>query len=215
MACGAISLFQKRPLRLGQVISTVPLSRVALFIRSITNMVTPELMEKQVKTNRLARDKLKLHKTLDVRISLHRVHVIYLPADSLTNPLGPKFLPPMSFVLTDWRGASVCDLDFGCGRSVALRSPVDSIVGNLMILYPLRKADDDPDHGWEIVLPFEAEHVEMLINDPDLGKYFEFCGYEAHAAEPSNEPLPKIGARDKVRGGIGRLKFWVFLNFPV
>lgn len=65
-ACGAISLFQKKPLTLGQVMSEVPLSRVASFIRAITNSVDSAAMEKQVDKNRRARDKLKLHKTLDV-----------------------------------------------------------------------------------------------------------------------------------------------------
>ncbi|KAL2195272.1 transferase [Corynascus similis CBS 632.67] len=155
-AGGTISLFQKRPLTLGQVISEVPLSRVASFIRAITNSADSAMLEKQVDKNRRARDKLALHKTLD-------------------------FLPPMSLVSTDWRGTDVSQLDFGFGRSVALRSPADAVVGNLMILYPHRKVKDDPDHGWEIVLPFEAEHVDMLINDPELNEFLQYCGYEAHA----------------------------------
>lgn len=65
-AGGTISLFQKRPLTLGQVISEVPLSRVASFIRAITNSADSAMLEKQVDKNRRARDKLALHKTLDV-----------------------------------------------------------------------------------------------------------------------------------------------------
>lgn len=70
MACGALSLFQKKPLTLGQVISKVPLSQVASFIRTITNSVDMKTLENQVKKNARARDKLKLHKTLDVCNSL-------------------------------------------------------------------------------------------------------------------------------------------------
>jgi hypothetical protein len=66
MACGALSLLQKRPLTLAEVISKVPLSRVASFIRAITDSVDSNTLEKQMAKNARARDKLKLHKTLDV-----------------------------------------------------------------------------------------------------------------------------------------------------
>jgi hypothetical protein len=124
----------------------------------------------------------------------------------------------MSFVLTDWRGADVCGLDFGFGRSVALRSPADEIVGNLMILYPRRTVEDDLDHGWEIVLPFEEQYVDMLINDPDLNQFFTFCGYEAKAPVKSNgvsRAPRRVGSRAQLREGFKRLQVWVFLNLPV
>lgn len=109
-------------------------------------------------------------------------------------------------------------LDFGFGRSVALRSPADAVVGNLMILYPHRKVKDDPDHGWEIVLPFEAEHVDMLINDPELNEFLQYCGYEAHAQltpRVGPETLHRVGSRAKLKDGFARMKIWVFLNLPV
>ncbi|EFX03332.1 transferase [Grosmannia clavigera kw1407] len=158
MACGSLSLFQKKPLKLSEVISKAPLPKVASFIRTITDSVDAKTLEKHIVKNRRARDKVKLHKTLD-------------------------WLPPMSLVLTDWRGVGVCGRDFGVGRCVALRAPSDDVVANLVILYPLRQVEDSPDHGWEIVLPFEEAHVYSLLSDPDLKRFFTFCGYEAHAAE--------------------------------
>lgn len=124
----------------------------------------------------------------------------------------------MSFVLTDWRGADVCGLDFGVGRCVALRSPADEVVGNLVLLYPRRKVEGDPDHGWEIVLPFEEQHTDMLVNDPDLRQFLEFCGFEAHAQmKQTDDPqtLLKVGSRARLRSRYTRLKAWVFLNMPI
>ena len=87
----------------------------------------------------------------------------------------------MSLALTDWRGADICGLDFGFGRSTAVRSPADEVIGNLLLLYPQRVPEENPDHGWDIALPFEEEHVDKLIADVDLAHYFQFCGYEAYA----------------------------------
>ena len=123
----------------------------------------------------------------------------------------------MSFVLTDWRSADFCNLDFGVGKPTALRSPSDEVLGNLMILYPRRKVESDPDHGWEIVLPFEEEFADLLIQDPELGKYMEFCGYEAHAAVEDSEAearKAKLGRRARLKSRAARVAFWVFLNFP-
>lgn len=111
----------------------------------------------------------------------------------------------------------MCGLDFGFSKSVALRSPADEVVGNLIILYPRRKDEEDPDRGWEIVLPFEEEHVDMLINDPELNQFMAFCGYEAKAAMKPQDPatVRKAGKRARMRSGYTRVKTWVFLNLPI
>lgn len=87
----------------------------------------------------------------------------------------------MSFATTDWRAANMCDVDFGFGRSMAFRQLADTVVENQMMIYPPRRVNGDPDHGLKVVVPFEKHAVEILIEDPDMKKFFEFRGFEAGA----------------------------------
>lgn len=150
--CGGLSIVQSKPLTLGQVISEAPLAVLATLIRTITNSVDSESLQETLARIAPIKDKTKLQKTLDC-------------------------LPPTSLVTTDWRGVTICDLDFGFGRPVAVRMLADEVLDNLLVLYPRRA---DPDHGMELVVPFERHAVDDLINDPDMNKYFDFWGTESH-----------------------------------
>lgn len=89
--------------------------------------------------------------------------------------------PPMSFAITDWRDAKMCDADWGFGRPVAFRQLSDIVRENQTIVYPASSVSGDPDEGLEVVVPFERHAVDMLIEDPDMKKFFEFRGFEAGA----------------------------------
>ena len=153
MQCAGLSFLQEKQLTLAEVISEAPLSRVAAFVRQITNNMTQDTLEATIAKVAPVRDKSNLHFRLDS-------------------------LPPMSLVVTDWRDADICAADFGFGRPVAVRQLVDKAVENLLVIYPQRTVNGDPEHGLEVVLPFEKHAVEMLIQDPDMNQFFTFRGFE-------------------------------------
>lgn len=90
-------------------------------------------------------------------------------------------IPPMSFVVTDWRKANMCDADFGFGRPVAFRQLSDIVIENMMTIYPPLELEGHPDQGVEVMVPFERHAVDVLIGDPDMARFFEFRGFEAGA----------------------------------
>ena len=152
--CAGLSFLQEKQLTLAEVISEAPLSRVAAFVREITNSMTRDTVKATIAKVAPVRDKSNLHFRLDS-------------------------MPPMSLVVTDWRGADMCAADFGFGRPVAVRQLAGKAVENLMIIYPPRTVEGDPNHGLEVVLPFEKHAVTMLIKDPDMNQFFTFRGFEA------------------------------------
>lgn len=147
---------QKEPLTLADVISEAPLSKLASFIRKITNDVTADALDKSIARVAPVRDKSKVQIRLDS-------------------------LPPMSLAVTDWRDIDICEADFGFGRPAALRQMCENVVDNLLIIYPRRTATDVEDLGLELVVPFETHAVQRLIDDEDVKKFLTFVGFEAGA----------------------------------
>jgi hypothetical protein len=146
------------PLTLAEVISDAPLSTLASFIRRVTTTATQENLEKTMEMLAPVRDKWLLHPRLDA-------------------------IPPMSLVVTDWRGARMCDGDFGFGRPAAFRQLSDVVLENMMVIYPPAPGTGGkgsaPDQGFEVMVPFEKHALDDLIQDSDMKKYFEFRGIEA------------------------------------
>ena len=75
---------------------------------------------------------------------------------------------PMAVAVTDWRGAGMCEADWGWGgdggadgRPAAARQLADTVVENMVMIYPRRDADVDAGAGLEVVLPFETEFVDV------------------------------------------------------
>ncbi|KAI0384212.1 acyltransferase [Hypomontagnella monticulosa] len=136
-----------------EVISEAPLSRLASYIRSLTNSMTEEALKKVLQVMAPIRDKT----SLCIRI------------DSF---------PPLTIIMTDWRNTKICDADFGFGKPIAFRHLfANKIDEGLVIVYPPR-ATGNPDEGCEFMIPFEKQLVDQLLGDPEFSKYFEFRGYE-------------------------------------
>jgi hypothetical protein len=87
-------------------------------------------------------------------------------------------LPPLSFTTTDWRSSKLYDNNFGVGEPMAYRCLYNVVLENMIILYPPHKSSRTVDEGIEIMLPFETKSLDMLTEDPDIKKYFEFRGIE-------------------------------------
>ncbi|KAI0194579.1 transferase [Astrocystis sublimbata] len=155
--CGGLSFTQKDQLTLDEVISTAPISRLATFIRNITNSVTEDTLQTTLDAVAPLRDKSNLHVQLES-------------------------FPPMSLAVTDWRDASVRSADFGFGRPVAFRQLADKVVSNMLIIYP----QESTEQGLEVVLPFEKHALDVLHHDQDLEKFFVFKGVEASCGQICN-----------------------------
>ncbi|KGO37902.1 Transferase [Penicillium expansum] len=154
---GGLSFLHPRPLTLGQVISPeTPLAVLATFIREITQSVTPQSLEATLAAMAPIRDKSALNVRLDS-------------------------VPPMSLAVTDWRDANMCAVDFGFGRPAAARQIADTVVENMMMIYPRRSAGTEEEGGLEVVLPFETDHVGLLLADEEMGRVASFRGVEARA----------------------------------
>jgi len=149
----ALSTMHQNQLTAGEIISELPLSRLAAYIRMLTNNTTQEGLEKALEMVAPIRDKASLF----IRINS---------------------FPPMSLATTDWRETRICEADFGFGRPKAYRHFFDTGNEGLIIVYPPRNTSN-PDEGCEFVISVEKEIVGRVIEDPELKQYFEFRGIEA------------------------------------
>ncbi|KAL3437843.1 transferase [Aspergillus tetrazonus] len=155
LLCGGISSLHTSPLTLHEVITpTTPLSTLAAFIRDLTNSVTEDTLKTALTHTARIRDKSNLDMRLDS-------------------------FPPMSVAVTDWRGADMCAVDFGFsstgtgGRPTAARHVADTVLENMVMIYPTRMGEVD------VVVPFEAEYLDLLLRDEELATMAVFRGVEA------------------------------------
>ncbi|KAI5859536.1 acyltransferase [Durotheca rogersii] len=140
-----------------EVISEAPLTKLATYIRGLTNGVTDAVLAATLAAVAPIRDKSSL----------------FIRVDSF---------PPLSVLMTDWRDAKVVEDDFGFGQPVAFRHLfAGKIDEGLVIIYPPRRTGN-PDEGFEFMIPFEKEIADNLIKDPEFGEFFEFRGYETKVA---------------------------------
>ncbi|KAI0968597.1 transferase family-domain-containing protein [Xylaria arbuscula] len=155
LVCGGLSFRQENPPSLADVISQVPLSRLAAFIRKVTQSVTSQTMDEMLKTAAPIQDKSTLHVRLDS-------------------------VPPMSLAATDWRKVLICDEDFGIGQPAAARFIADTVFENMVTLYPTRPShgSSGSSSGVDVVIPFETHAIGQLIGDTDMIEFFEFRGVE-------------------------------------
>ncbi|KAK1564160.1 acyltransferase [Colletotrichum navitas] len=143
-------------LTVSEIVSEAPLSKLAAYARRMTDSVTGEALAGALRALAPIRNKADL----SIRV------------DSF---------PPMSVAMTDWRDADVCTADFGFAKPTAFRhlfNP-DTVINNIIIVYPPRRGPAGDDEGIELHAGFERELVHQLVDDPEWKKYFEFRGVDA------------------------------------
>lgn len=111
-----------------------------------------------------------LDKTVEMLGSYRRQWALHPPLAAL---------PPTSFVVTDWRSADMCDVDFGFGKPVAFWQLSD-VVEHMTVIYPPMGSNGNADRGVEVMLPFETHATDMLMEDVDMKRFFEFRGVESN-----------------------------------
>lgn len=145
----ALSTMRETHLTFAEVISEAPLSRLASYIRMLTDSTTEESLHKALEAVARVRDKT----SLSLRINS---------------------LPPMTITTTDWRDTRIWEADFGFGQPKAYRHLFDTVTEGLIIVYPPRNSDE----GCEVVVACENELIQQVIEDPEMQEYFEFRGFE-------------------------------------
>ncbi|KAI1448857.1 acyltransferase [Annulohypoxylon stygium] len=154
----AVSATAPTRLTNAEVISEAPLSKLASYIRGLTNSMTEDALRKALDSVAPIRDKTSL----------------FIRIDSF---------PPLTIIMTDWRDTKVTEADFGFGRPKAFRHLfAEKIDEGLIIIYPPRTTSN-PDEGCEFMIPFEKSLVAQLTEDPEFKKYFELRGYEMTVVE--------------------------------
>lgn len=137
-----------------EIIFDAPLSKLAWFVRQMTDATTQESLDKILDAVAPVRDKSTL----------------YLRCDS--------FAPMYNFT-TDWRDADIAGANFGFAKPHAFRLPMDHVTPGLQVVYPPRSNDPGSDEGPEFLIGFEKELTQGLLEDPEWSKYFEFRGIDA------------------------------------
>jgi hypothetical protein len=144
------------PLTVDEILHA-PLSRLASYIRQLTNSVTQEGLDKTLDMVATVRDKT----SLNIRI------------DSF---------PPMSILQTDHRDADIVSADFGFARPLTYRHLLDRVTEGVIIIYPARNNDTASDEGPEFSIAYEKHLAQHLIDDAEFGKFFEYRGVDAEDA---------------------------------
>lgn len=137
-----------------EVISEWPFSRLASYIRALTNSITQEALDQTLDVVATVRDKT----ALNIRIDAH---------------------PPMSLLQTDHRDANITAADFGFGKPLVYRHLIDRLTQGVIIIYPSRNPSPESDEGPEISVSYETSLKQALIEGPEWNKYFEYRGVDA------------------------------------
>ncbi|KAF2723079.1 hypothetical protein K431DRAFT_302015 [Polychaeton citri CBS 116435] len=141
---------QQEKLSLKDVGEDAPLSRIAAYIRSVTDSVDPTYIYKffdQIERRRRAGTSNK-----------------------------PKFgtMPP--FKTTDWRLPNILTANFGFGKPTAFRHMFG--VTPSLTIYPPRHRDIDGEEVFEFAVPIERVALDGLLQDYDLKHWFEYRGFD-------------------------------------
>jgi hypothetical protein len=141
-------------LTLGEIISSAPLSRLAIYTRQMTDSVTKEMLAVALAKVAHVRNKTELS-----------IHV-----DSF---------PPMALLVSDWRQADICAMDFGFATPQGYRHLFGGVPLCQAVVYPPRVGPAGTDEGMEVQFTVETEIVPALLGDGEWGRYFEFRGVDA------------------------------------
>ncbi|KAJ5126327.1 hypothetical protein N7526_008504 [Penicillium atrosanguineum] len=137
-----------------EVISGWPLSKLASYIRQLTDSVTQEALDQTLDMVSIVRDKTALNMRIDS-------------------------YPPMSILQTDHRDANVTSANFGFGTPTTYRHLLDCMTPGVFIIYPPRDKAPESNEGPEFSITYEKGLKQALIEDPNWNQYFEYRGVDA------------------------------------
>lgn len=137
-----------------EVIVEWPLTRLAAYVRQMTNWMTQEALDAALDVVATIRDKSSLNFRIDS-------------------------FPPMSVLQTDHRDTNIPNANFGFAKPATYRHLIDQMTQGVIIIYPSRDPSPGSDEGPEISITYEKSLKENLINDPEWCKYFEYRGVDA------------------------------------
>ncbi|KAI0024626.1 transferase [Xylariomycetidae sp. FL0641] len=138
----------------GQILSEWPLSKLAGYVRAMTNSVTQEALSQTLEMVATVRDKSSLNIRIDGQ-------------------------PPLSILMTDHRDANIVSADFGFKKPFCYRHLMDVVTEGVIIVYPSRDPSPESEEGPEFSIAFESRLKQLLIDDPEFNSYFEYRGVDA------------------------------------
>ncbi|KXH30347.1 hypothetical protein CSAL01_11129 [Colletotrichum salicis] len=142
------------PLTVADVISDVPLSKLAGYIRALTESCDELHLERLIDFIAPIRDK----RTISLRVDAH---------------------PPMSMFVTDHRPADVSNFDFGFAKPLTHRHVWgDLVTAGVVLIYPPVRSATNSDEGYMFTITMEKGLVPKLMDDPEWAKYFEYRGVD-------------------------------------
>ncbi|GKT87064.1 acyl transferase [Colletotrichum tofieldiae] len=137
-----------------ELISEWPFWKVARYMRQLTDSVTQENLDETLKMVATIRVKSSLNTRVDSR-------------------------PPMSIGQSDHRSANIVSADFGFAKPTTYRYLMSHVSDTGILVYPSRDPSAESDEGPEIVVMYETDLAETLINDPVWNEFFEYRGIYA------------------------------------
>ncbi|KAL4960776.1 uncharacterized protein BDV14DRAFT_137577 [Aspergillus stella-maris] len=144
------------PPTIAEVVSLWPLSKLASYIRQITNSATQESLDSLLDSLAPVRDKPSLW----ARMPRHE----------------PSLL---NIIQTDHRSAAISSANFGFARHPVYRVLTDQLMQGIVVIYPPRDPDPFSDEGPEFSIVYEVALKEGLIEDEEWRGYFEYRGVDA------------------------------------
>lgn len=137
--------------------SEVPLSRLACYVRQLTNSVTQKHIEGLLEYIATLKDQRSISFNLMSK-------------------------PPMAFFVTDHRPADVSGCDFGFGSPITHRFLTgDDISANMILVYPPARDSDGftgSDEGPMWAITMEEAVVPNLLADKEWAEFFEYRGID-------------------------------------
>ncbi|GJC85391.1 trichothecene 3-O-acetyltransferase tri101 [Colletotrichum liriopes] len=142
------------PLAAGDVISDAPLSKLAGYIRALTESCTEQHVERLIELLAPIRDK----RTISLRVDAH---------------------PPMSMFVTDHRSADVSGFDFGFAKPITYRHLWGNMVtAGVVLVYAPIQSPGNPDEGFMFAITMEKDLVPKLRESSEWSDYFEYRGVD-------------------------------------
>ncbi|KAF6828965.1 acyl transferase [Colletotrichum plurivorum] len=142
------------PLTVADVVSDAPLSRLAGYIRSLTESCDEEHLDRLIGFIAPVKDK----RTISLRVDAH---------------------PPMSMFVTDHRPADVSRFDFGFGKPITHRHLWGGHkTAGVVLIYPPVGSATDADEGFMFAITMEKDLVPELTKSSEWAEYFEYPGID-------------------------------------